>query len=141
MTEEKVFMEQEITGPSTITEYEAGAGPLFLENNESAVMPSLDSQPRDAAAHPGYPFYKGIPQKADYEASNVEMHDKEPTICPTKGTKTGRGGCSVPKIQHYRRPFTRPTLCPSVKSHRAGRYKRSMCSDTKEAEDMDELAE
>ena len=159
-TLEKVFMEQEIAGPSTITKYEAGARPLFLENDESAIMSSLDSQLSDAAAHSGNPFWgykktlhgapnlplnpiadKGIPRKADYEASNVEMHDKEPTICLTVGTKTGRDGCSVPKIQHYRRPFTQPTLCPSARSHRAGRYKQAMCSDTKEGEDMNELAE
>ena len=40
---EEVFMEQGITGPSTITKYEAGAGPLPLEDDESAIMSSLDS--------------------------------------------------------------------------------------------------
>ena len=54
---EEVFMEQGITGPSTTIEYEAGAGPLPLEDDESTVMSSLDSQLSDAAAHPGYPFW------------------------------------------------------------------------------------
>ena len=54
---EEVFIEQEVAGPSTITEYEeAGAGPLPLEDDESAIMSSLDSQLSDVAAHPGYPF-------------------------------------------------------------------------------------
>ena len=55
---EEVFMEQGIAGPSTITEYEAGAGPLPLEDDESAIMLSLDSQLSDVAAHPGYPFWR-----------------------------------------------------------------------------------
>ena len=101
-TLEEVFMEQGVAGPSTITEYEAGAGPLPLEDDESAVMSSLDSQLSDAAAHPGYPFWRykrvlhgapillpdpiadrGIPQRADYVAFNVEKHDGEPTVYST----------------------------------------------------------
>ena len=101
---EEVFMEQGIAGPSTITEYEAGAGPLPLEDDESAIMSSLDSQLSNAAAHPGYPFWRykrvlhgapillpdpitdrGIPQRADYVAFNVEKHDGEPTIYSTMG--------------------------------------------------------
>ena len=55
-TLEEVFMEQGITGPSTTIEYEAGAGPLPLEDDESAIMSSLDSQLSNVAAHPEYPF-------------------------------------------------------------------------------------
>ena len=101
---EEVFMEQGITGPSTTIEYEAGFGPLPLENDESTVMSSLDSQLSDAAVHPGYPFWRykrvlygtpimlpdsiparGIPQRADYVAFNVKKHDGEPTIYSTLG--------------------------------------------------------
>ena len=101
---EEVFIEQGIASPSTITKYEAGAGPLPLEDDESAVMSSLDSQLSDAATHPGYPFlrYKqalhgtpillpdpiadrGIPQRADYVAFNFEKHDREPTVYSTMG--------------------------------------------------------
>ena len=103
-TLEEVFMEQGVAGPSTITEYEAGAGPLPLEDDESAIMSSLDSQLSEAAAHPGYPFWRykrvlygapillpdpiadrGIPQRADYVAFNVEKHDGEPTVYSTMG--------------------------------------------------------
>ena len=42
-TLEEVFMEQGVTGPSTTIEYEAEAGPLPLEDDESAIMSSLDS--------------------------------------------------------------------------------------------------
>ena len=105
-TLEEVFRKQRIAGPSTTIEHEEGAGPLPLEDDESAVMSSLDSQLSDVAAYPGYPFWRykrvlhsvpillpdpitdrGIPQKADYVASNVEKHDEEPTTCPTGGTK------------------------------------------------------
>ena len=91
---EEVFMEQGVVGPSITTEYEAGPGPLPLEDDESAVMSGLDSQLSDAAVHPGYPFWRykraphgapillpdliaarGIPQRADYVAFNVEKHD------------------------------------------------------------------
>ena len=97
-------MEQGVAGPSTVTKYEAGAGPLPLEDDESAIMSSLDSQLSDVAAHPGYPFWRykrvlhgapillpdpiadrGIPQRADYVAFNVEKHDGEPTIYSTMG--------------------------------------------------------
>ena len=103
-TLEEVFMEQGIAGPSTTIEYEAGAGPLPLEDDESAIMSSLDSQLSDVAAHPGYPFWRykrvlhgapillpdpiadrGIPQRADYVAFNVEKHDGEPTVYSTMG--------------------------------------------------------
>ena len=101
-TLEEVFMEQGVAGPSTTIEYEAGAGPLPLEDNESAVMSSLDSQLSDVATHPGYPFWRykrvlhgapillpdliadrGISQRADYVAFNVEKHDGEPTVYST----------------------------------------------------------
>ena len=55
-TLEEVFMEQGVIGPSTTIEYKAGPGPLSLEDDESAVMSSLDSQLSDVVAHPGYPF-------------------------------------------------------------------------------------
>ena len=103
-TLEEVFMEQGIAGPSTTIEYEAGFGPLPLEDDESTVMSSLDSQLSDAAAHPGYPFWRykqalhgapillpdlivarGIPQRADYMAFNIEKHDREPTVYSTMG--------------------------------------------------------
>ena len=103
-TLEEVFMEQGIAGPSTTTEYEARAGPLPLEDDESAVMSSLDSQLSDAATHPNYPFWRykralhsapillpdpitdrGILQRADYVAFNVEKHDGEPTVYSTMG--------------------------------------------------------
>ena len=67
-------------------------------------MSSLDSQLSDTAAHPGYPFWRykralhgtsillpdpivtrGISQRADYVAFNVEKHDREPTIYSTMG--------------------------------------------------------
>ena len=96
-------MEQGVAGPSIVTEYEAGAGPLPLEDDESADMSSPDSQLSDAAAHPGYPFWRykralhgapillptradwGTPQRADYVAFNVEKHDGEPTVYSTMG--------------------------------------------------------
>ena len=106
-TLEEVFMEQGITGRSTIIEYEAGAGPLPLEDDESAIISSLDSQLSDAATHPGYPFWRykralhnapillpdriadrGIPQRADYVAFNIEKHDGEPTVYSTMGGNT-----------------------------------------------------
>ena len=159
-TREEVFVKQKIAGPSTTIEHETGTGPIPLEDKESAVMSSLDSQLSDVTAHPGYPFWRykrvlhGAPillpdpitdsdilQKADYVVSNVEKHDEEPTICPTEGTKTRRDRRSVPKIQHYRRPFTRPTLCPSARSHNAVRCKQVTRSDTHEGENTDKLAE
>ena len=101
---EEVFMEQEVTGPSTTTEYEAGFGLLPLEDAESANMSSLDSQLSNVAAHLGYPFWRykrilhgapimlpdliparGIPQRADYMAFNIKKHDGEPTIYSTMG--------------------------------------------------------
>ena len=104
---EEVFMEQGVAGPSTTIEYEAGAGPLPLEDDESAIMSSLDSQLSDVAAHPGDPFWRykrilhgapillpdpitdrGIPQRADYVAFNVEKHDGEPTVYSTMGGNT-----------------------------------------------------
>ena len=104
---EKVFMEQEVAGPSSTVEYEAAFGPLPLEDSESAIMSSLDSQLSDAAAHPGYPFWqykrvldsapnmlpdpilaRGIPQRADYIAFNIEKHNGEPTIYSTMGRNT-----------------------------------------------------
>ena len=100
-------MEQGVTGPSTTIEYKAGPGPLPLEDDESAVMSSLDSQLSDIVAHPGYPFWKykralhgapillpdpiadrGIPQRANYVAFNVEKHDGEPTVYLTMGGNT-----------------------------------------------------
>ena len=103
-TMKEVFMEQGVAGPSTITEYEAGAGPLLLEDDESTIMLSMDSQLSDAATHPGYPFWRykrvlhgapillpdpiadrGIQQRADYVAFNVEKHDGEPTVYSTMG--------------------------------------------------------
>ena len=156
----EVFRKQRITGPSITIEHKAGAGPLPLEDDESAIMSSLDSQLSDVAAHPGYPFWRyrrvlhgvpillpdqitdrGIPQKADYVTSNNEKHDEEPTACLTGGTKTRRDGRSVPKIQHYRRPFIRTTLCPCARSHNAVCYKQAMHSNTKEGENIDKLAE
>ena len=102
--QEKVFIKQGVAGPSVTTEYEAGPGPLPLEDDESAIMSGPDSQLSDAAAHPGYPFWqykralhgapillpdpiavRGIPQRADYVAFNVEKHDGEPTIYSTMG--------------------------------------------------------
>ena len=101
---EEVFMEQGIAGPFTTVEYKAEPGPLPLEDDESAVMSSLDSQLSNLATHPGYPFWRykrvlhgtpillpdpiaarGIPQRADYVAFNVEKHDGEPTIYSTMG--------------------------------------------------------
>ena len=101
---EKVFMKQGVAGPSITTEYKAGPGPLPLEDDESAIMSGPDSQLSNAAAHPGYPFWqykralhgapillpdpiavRGIPQRADYMAFNVEKHDGEPTIYLTMG--------------------------------------------------------
>ena len=159
-TLEEIFKEQGIAGPSTTIKYEARAGSLPLEDDESAIMSGLDSQQSDVAAHPGYPFWRykrvlcgaptlfpdpiadgGISQKADYMTSNVEKHNEEPTICSTVGTKTGRDGRSVPKIQHYRRPFTQPILCPSTRSHTAACYKQVTRSGTNEGKDIDELAE
>ena len=159
-TSEEVFMKQGVAGPSTITDCETKDGPLPLEDDESTVMSSLDSQLRDVAAHPGYPFWRykrvlhsvpillpdpitdrGILQKADYVASNVAKHDEKSTTCPTRGTKTRRDGRSVPKIQHYRRPFTRPILCPSARSDNTVRCKQVTCSDTNEGEGIDKLAE
>ena len=55
---EEIFMEQGVAGPSTTIEYEAGAGLLPLEDDESAIMSSLDSQLSDIAAPPGYPFWR-----------------------------------------------------------------------------------
>ena len=55
---EEVFMEQGVAGPFTMIEYEARPGPLPLEDDESAVMSSLDSQLSDVAAHPSYPFWR-----------------------------------------------------------------------------------
>ena len=156
----EIFMERGVAGPATTIEYETRTGPLPLKDDESTIMSSLDSQLSDAATHPGYPFWRykrvlhgapillpdpianrGIPQKADYVASNVERHDEEPTICPTVGTKTKGDRRSVPKIQHYRQPFTRPILCPSARSHNAVRYKQVTRSDTNKGEDIDKLAE
>ena len=57
-TLEEVFLEQGVAGPSTTTEYKAGGEPLPLEDNESTVMSSLDSQLSDVAAHPRYPFWR-----------------------------------------------------------------------------------
>ena len=101
---EEVFTEQGIAGPSTTIGYEAGAGPLPLEDDESTIMSSLDSQLSNVATHPGYPFWRykralhgapillpdpiadrGIPQRADYVAFNVEKHDREPTVYSTMG--------------------------------------------------------
>ena len=104
---EEVFMEQGIAGPSTTTEYKAGAGLLPLKDNESTVISILDSQLSDVAAHPGHPGYqfwrykralhsaptllpnpitaRGIPQRADYVAFNEEEHAGEPTIYLTMG--------------------------------------------------------
>ena len=101
---EEIFMEQGVAGPSTTIEYEAGAGPLPLEDDESAIMSSLDSQLSDVAMHLGYPFWRykralhgtpillpdpianrGIPQRADYVAFNIEKHDGEPTVYSTMG--------------------------------------------------------
>ena len=101
---EEVFMEQGVAGPSTTIEYEAGFGPLPLEDDESTVMSSLDSQLSDAAAHTGYPFWRykralhstpilrpdpivarGILQRADYVAFNVKKYDGESTIYSTMG--------------------------------------------------------
>ena len=67
-------------------------------------MSSLDSQLSNAAAHPRYPFWRykrvlhgtpillpdpiadrGIPQRADYVAFNIEKHDGEPTVYSTMG--------------------------------------------------------
>ena len=67
-------------------------------------MSSLDSQLSDVAVHPGYPFWRykralhgtsillpdpivdrGIPQRANYVAFNVEKHDGEPTVYSTMG--------------------------------------------------------
>ena len=112
-TLEEVFMVQGIAGPSTTTEYEAGAGMLPLEDDKSAIMSSLDRQLSDAAAHPGYPFWRykralhgtpillpdpiadrGIPQRADYVAFNVEKHDGEPTVYSTMGGNTP-ASCNV----------------------------------------------
>ena len=103
-TLEEVFIEQGVTGTSTTIEYEAGPGPLPLEDDESAVMSSLDSQLSEVAAPPGYHFWqykralhgapillpdpiadRGIPQRADYMAFNVEKHDREPTVYFTMG--------------------------------------------------------
>ena len=101
---EGVSMEQGVAGPSIMTEYEARPGTLPLEDDESAIMSSLDSQLSDVAAHPGYPFWRykrvlhgapillpdpiadrGIPQRADYVAFNVKKHDGEPTVYSTMG--------------------------------------------------------
>ena len=101
---EEVFIEQGAAGPSTTTEYEARFGPLPLEDDESTIMSSLDSQLSNAAAHLGYPFWRykralhgalillpdmitarGIPQRADYVAFNIEKHDREPTVHSTMG--------------------------------------------------------
>ena len=110
----EVFMEQGITGPSTITEYEARAGPLPLEDDESAVMSSLDDQ--------------GIPQRVDYVAFGITTHEKP-----------RRDRHSVSKGQHYCRPFARTTLHTSRRSHDAVRSKKERRSD--KSEDIDELAE
>ena len=99
---EEVFMEQGVAGPSITIEYEARLGPLPFEDNESAVMSSLDSQLSDAAAQPGYPFWRykralhstpillpdpiaaqGIPQRANYVAFYIKKHDREPTVYST----------------------------------------------------------
>ena len=103
-TLEEVFVEQGVAGPFTMIEYEARPGPLPLEDDESAVMSSLDSQLSDMAAHPSYPFWRykralhstpillpdpitdrGIPQRADYVAFNIKKHDGEPTVYSTMG--------------------------------------------------------
>ena len=62
VAEEEVFMEQGVAGPSTTIEYKAGLRPLPLEDAESSVMSSLDSQLSHVAAYPGYPFsrYKRV---------------------------------------------------------------------------------
>ena len=102
-------MEQGIADTSVTIEQEAGGEPLPLEDDESSAMSSLSSQLSDAAAHPGYPFWRyqrtthgapimlpdplpqqGIPQQADYMALNVERHDGEPTIYSTMG-----GGAAI----------------------------------------------
>ena len=94
-TLEEIFMEQGVAGPSTMTKYKAGPGLLPLEDDESTVMSSLDSQLSNMAVHLGYPFWRykralhgapillldliadrGIPQRADYVAFNVEKHDR-----------------------------------------------------------------
>ena len=156
----EVFMEQGAAGPSTTIKYEAGTGPFPLEADESAIMSSLDSQLNDVAAHLKYPFWRyqkalhdapillpdpitdrGTPRGANYVAFDIEKHDEEPTIYSTMGMETGRDRHSVPKIQHYCRPFTQPTLYPSARSHNAVRYRQVKCSDTNEGEDIDELAE
>ena len=126
-TLEKVFMEQGIAGPFTTIEYEAGAGPLPLEDDESAVTSSLDTQLSDAAAHPGYPFWRykrvlhgapillpdpitdrGIPQRANYVAFNVEKHDGEPTVYSTMGE-------TLPSSATYYMPNLAPRSPPEQK--------------------------
>ena len=55
---EEIFMEQGIADTSSTVEWEAGAEPLPLEDDESSAMSSLSSQLSNVAPHPGYPFWK-----------------------------------------------------------------------------------
>ena len=55
---EEVFMEQGVADTSATIEREAREEPLPLEEDESSAMSSLSSQLSDAAAHPGYPFWR-----------------------------------------------------------------------------------